>query len=372
MYVENSALSCGIGHIFEETNPNCQVLYSMDFYAGCSEFFVCLVEKEQFFDQPDFVYCVWFEIIRTFLQRNRNPMLATVVIESRDIPDPEDILKNAGRRLMDSIEPNVHLFESVQELSRTSYESKPCVGKIVLGDIPVSVPIQGNLKMDQIRMVRKLLEATSDRAFLVNGPSGIKGFAMVSDAPEDAEYSIIISGSSRWSFLRGKKTIFQMEGGNLRTPKSRDEFKRFCDVLQRAEIQMTSQQITTLYNDTISSLLKQKHGSILVVSEQAKEEAIRLQRNAILLDSPLKLSQELATSFSSVDGAILLDVSGECYAFGVIMDGEVDPSLGKPERGSRHNSTLRYIETQRKRGHMCMALVRSDDGMSDYFPVEST
>lgn len=45
---------------------------------------------------------------------------------------------------------------------------------------------------------------------------------------------------------------------------------------------------------------------------------------------------------TAIDGALLADLSGKCYAIGVIFDGEVK-KLGKVERGARYNSVANYV-----------------------------
>ena len=75
---------------------------------------------------------------------------------------------------------------------------------------------------------------------------------------------------------------------------------------------------------------------------------------------------------ASIDGAILADFEGRCYAFGVILDGEVI-TPGNPDRGSRLNSTKTYVESKVldktgnrvKNASPFVGVVRSEDGMAD-------
>ena len=65
---------------------------------------------------------------------------------------------------------------------------------------------------------------------------------------------------------------------------------------------------------------------------------------------------EFLKGLTSLDGALLVDKTGKCHAFGVILDGTA-VKQGNPAKGARHNSTLTYIEAKAGRG----AVVVSED-----------
>ena len=76
------------------------------------------------------------------------------------------------------------------------------------------------------------------------------------------------------------------------------------------------------------------------------------------------MSPPLVRNVTSIDGAILLDVTGTCYSIGVILDG-MAMTNGNPERGSRYNSAVRYVEGNKGK---CVAIIISEDGMVDLYP----
>ena len=53
-------------------------------------------------------------------------------------------------------------------------------------------------------------------------------------------------------------------------------------------------------------------------------------------------------SLTAIDGALLVSLSGECYAIGAILDGEVC-SEGSTARGARYNSLANYVTWKSKR-----------------------
>lgn len=48
---------------------------------------------------------------------------------------------------------------------------------------------------------------------------------------------------------------------------------------------------------------------------------------------------------SSIDGAIIIDEDGICYAIGVILDGKAY-NVGDTSRGARYNSAITFISNQ--------------------------
>ena len=120
------------------------------------------------------------------------------------------------------------------------------------------------------------------------------------------------------------------------------------------------------------------HGAILIIAEYSiiKKEVNRLasHKRGTRLKLAVPLIQDDGASpilkqLCAVDGAVFLDFNGRCYAFGVILDGEVEHD-GNNARGSRYNSTKAYTEWARERlypGHIILGVVKSEVGMVDVF-----
>ena len=124
------------------------------------------------------------------------------------------------------------------------------------------------------------------------------------------------------------------------------------------------------------------HGSILIVSskEVIKDENERLVstgKRGICLVPPVQLINKNVTSpamerLTSIDGALLVDLAGFCYACGVILDGKVCRE-GTHRRGARYNSTRTYIRglaadaKKKYPNSSVLAIVKSEDGMLDIF-----
>lgn len=120
------------------------------------------------------------------------------------------------------------------------------------------------------------------------------------------------------------------------------------------------------------------HGAILIIADRSTilKEVARLTTNkrGTRLDPPIPLIRggkisPVLEQFTAVDGAVFLDFSGRCHAYGVILDGVVR-SEGSSARGSRYNSTKTYTEWARNVQYpraTILGVVKSEDGMVDLF-----
>lgn len=66
---------------------------------------------------------------------------------------------------------------------------------------------------------------------------------------------------------------------------------------------------------------------------------------------------------SSIDGAVICDIDGNCYAIGVILDGKAS-SKGNISRGARFNSTISYVDS---RSEKVVGFIISEDGDINFY-----
>ena len=81
---------------------------------------------------------------------------------------------------------------------------------------------------------------------------------------------------------------------------------------------------------------------MLVISSNAKGEAERLGKQSFAV-KPFMLIAEQLPSVSSIDGAVLLDKTGDCHALGIILDGHASEQ-GDSARG---RATIRPSDTSK-------------------------
>ena len=134
---------------------------------------------------------------------------------------------------------------------------------------------------------------------------------------------------------------------------------------------------------------KRLKGALFIVSSDMviREERTRLccsYNRGICFDKDINLKgksteekEKILSSLSAIDGAVLIDWSGHCSAFGVILDGEAK-AKGDMSRGARYNSAVNYLCVMRQRlkeeGRLetdpIIGIVISEDGMVDLLPLE--
>jgi DNA integrity scanning protein DisA with diadenylate cyclase activity len=165
-----------------------------------------------------------------------------------------------------------------------------------------------------------------------------------------------------WELLHADYLMMRVIYGQPELPKMRIDKHKFETDLKRIFSDIASKEITRLW-ELILEATRQKHGTMVVVSTGAKEEANRLENQATTIE-PIQLTPQIMKIITAIDGAVLINPNSTCYAIGVILDG-LASKKGTPSRGARYNSAIRYVETSKC---PCMAIVVSEDGSIDLVP----
>ncbi|MFA9379325.1 MAG: diadenylate cyclase [Lachnotalea sp.] len=105
----------------------------------------------------------------------------------------------------------------------------------------------------------------------------------------------------------------------------------------------------------IKNAVTQSHGTTVVITDKAKDEAKRLSTSSFLI-SPV-YADKMIKYLTSIDGAILIDPLANCHAIGVILDG-CSSDNEDISQGARHNSARRYKSINPK----SIVIVISEDG----------
>jgi hypothetical protein len=144
-----------------------------------------------------------------------------------------------------------------------------------------------------------------------------------------------------------------------------DEDKLRLDLARLFREKVTPGQIEHLVG-LIKVAEQESHGTMLVITEAAESEAARLSQQGTPIQ-PLLLNADVLRNLTPIDGAIILDPQGFCYAIGTILDGMASDA-GDPSRGARYNSAIRYYESAQA---PCMVVVVSSDGGVTFVPNPS-
>lgn len=262
------------------------------------------------------------------------------------------------------------LFERLNIISSLFYEGTKGQGSLVLAK-PDSSSIEYLLRfsepvpMRQPRWARKALQmATADIALIASGGK-IYGLGRLKDRHPTAvdAFTINFLDHYQWELRCGDRVLLYSRYREPRLPQEPISQARFCSNFRRLFPRASMEDANRCWNLFLIAE-ELRHGSMIIVAEDAASEAERLSQQGTRIQ-PVLLSSNLLKRVSGIDGSIILDPQGVCHAVGVILDGEASPEC-TPSRGSRFNSAIRYVRSPD--GHR-MAIVFSDDHSFDIIPL---
>lgn len=290
--------------------------------------------------------------------------------------DAGELVRAAGRHLMyaASVAGNnfdgLHgLFDTCNKISSLRYEGSESQGGILIvppdhPNIQEQVRFATPVSVRNHRGIRKLLELSTTKDSLLSDSASIYGAGSITglyDPLKENLFSIRFTGHYRWELVHDSHILMMVQYGQPSFPSPKLSERRFKGDLARIFPKMTPEETNYLWEVTVAAS-GQKHGTMLVITKDAEQEAVRLASQCTRI-TPAKLDANTLLRMSSIDGAILLDAQGVCHAIGAILDGKASEK-GDPGRGARFNSAIRY--QWEKDG--CMAVVISEDGTIDLVP----
>jgi hypothetical protein len=263
------------------------------------------------------------------------------------------------------------LYDALNEVSTLRYERRVGIGSLVLARannpaIERAITLGMPVKLSEHRVVRKLLEVSHRQglSLLTDGNViyGLGAIGTTYDAEEESVFSILLLGEGTWELRHLEMPILRVEFGSPRLPRPRLDREHFVDIAERVFAGALSCRPERLWEFAMT-VADAEHGTMLVVSSTAAEEAERLLAQAIPI-SPTLLAPFTIAQLTSIDGAVLLSPDGTCHAMGVILDGAAS-DVGDRSRGARFNSAVRYLRSARS---ATMIILVSEDGIIDLLP----
>lgn len=292
--------------------------------------------------------------------------------------DPEETLRAAGRRLMNSVvwridensvEGMPDLFRTFTTVSSLAYERKAGAGSVFIARrghpaLESRLEFSASARVRHHGHARKLLELTSADLALHTDSDRIYGLVDVDRTRLDAEdiFEVKMSGHHHWELLHAGRPLMRVQYGQPSLPKTRIDAPKLRVDLVRIFDGISADDCEALIS-LVETAIEESHGTMLVISAAAAEEALRLAAQCIPV-RPRKMSAELLRHVTPIDGAVLLSPDAHCHAIGTILDG-IAAANGDPSRGARYNSAVRYVESTQA---ACLAVVVSEDGRVDYVP----
>ena len=294
--------------------------------------------------------------------------------------DSDDLLRIAGAALARSVVPRMsdqlighgyNLFRACSTISSLRYERSAGSGRIVLAaeDHPAvehTVVFQEPVDLKNYRAARKLLQLSFDGISLHSDSDRICGLAKVGayDSSKEDLFEVHIVGHHHWELRHEDRPLMTVRYGIPALPKVQFDEEAFRSTVTRI-FSGISESATDLLLDLVKEAEGESHGTMLLISTAAEEEAKRLAPQGTTI-TPRQLTPELLKHLTPIDGAILIDPDSTCHAIGTILDGK-STTAGDPARGARFNSAVRYVESSSDKVH-CLAVVVSEDGGVDFVP----
>ncbi len=289
--------------------------------------------------------------------------------------EPADVARAAGRALTLSAtmlagnEMPTELFDGLNRVATARYEQRVGTGSLLVTrrgseHIKRSVTLRAPVRISETRTLRKLLETSSrDGESLLTDGDEVYGLGrLLKGYPADSEsvFEVLVVGDGTWELRHAGIGLATVQYGAPRLPEEPVRRDQFDDVCSRVFGECNTDALWAL----ATSAGKAEHGTMLVISESAVDEAARLGSQALTID-PTTLDDGLVRQFTGIDGAVLVDPSGQCHAAGLILDGTAT-SEGDRSRGARYNSAVRYLSSTR--GTPTVILLVSEDGMINLLP----
>ena len=294
--------------------------------------------------------------------------------------DDEDLLRSAGADMARGVVWRMSgqlvgyggsLFRDCSTISSLYYERSTGSGRILLAaddhpgvdpvvsfDVPVGVR--------DYRAARKLLQLSFGDVMLHSDSNQLFGLAKDggADIPKEDLFEVRILGHHQWELRHHDRVLMTVRYGVPSLPRPRIDRVAFRERLAAA-FEGISNSATDLLLSLVEEAERESHGTMLLISTAAAEEAKRLAPQGMPI-TPCTLTPELLKHLTPIDGAVVLDPEGMCHAIGVILDGNATEK-GDPSRGARFNSAVRYVESSAARAP-CLAVVVSEDGGVDFIP----
>lgn len=291
---------------------------------------------------------------------------------------PLEIIRSAAARFVRSVFWCAGHLTSVNEdlilsdISALPYEGRAGNGNIILGrsqdrHVEIYLKLQHPAGLHDTRAVRKLLETSGAEVGLLVHGGNVYGVGRVKqdyDETRETVFTVSVLGRGAWDLNHAGQALLSLRDGVPHLPKPVLDIERFEDLVDH----VFPDAHRKVLSDLAKAVGQHEHGAMLIISGDAAGEAERLSPQVWAVE-PTPLSPEWLSQLTSMDGGILVDPQGKCYAIGVILDGRAVKGDGDPSRGSRFNNAIRYLAASWR--PPAVVVVYSTDGSIDILPALS-
>lgn len=264
------------------------------------------------------------------------------------------------------------MYDACNTIASLKYEGEEGLGALVIAchnhpNIKLTLQLKEPIRIQDFRKVRKFLELSNEKSLIVSDSALIYGLGEIRGKYNPRYESLFIIrfiSHFKWELQHDNQSMMIVEYRQPHLPKELIDRDKFYSDLRRVFHNIENTQLGALWDITMEAT-KQSHGTMLVISDKAKQEADRLGKQCFPL-KPLRLDQSIIRQITSIDGSVLIDRDAVCYAIGVILDGKATDK-GDSSRGARYNSAIRYYEEYGKDDSTVLVII-SEDGMINLIP----
>lgn len=297
-----------------------------------------------------------------------------VLAKSRD-----ELVSKAGHDFLTTISlagqnsSGLHvLFDACNTISSLKYEGEEGFGKMVIAkhqhpNVKVTMLLENPIHIKDFRKMRKFLELADNKQMMLSDSVWIYGLGQLTGKYNYHDESLFIVHFTKhfhWEVLHHDHIMMSV---SFRMPALHNEKinkEKFYSSLKRVFQGIDKSKLNALWEVTMEAT-KQKHGTILAISSEADQEAIRLSSQCFKI-KPMRINKDIIHQITSIDGAVLIDIDCTCHAIGVILDG-IATANGDSSRGARYNSAVRYYEHMINKAQTVLVVI-SEDGLIDLIP----
>lgn len=255
----------------------------------------------------------------------------------RSMRDAEEIIRIAAKDFLHtpglSIEKRymyTDLFDLLNLVSSLMYEGTKGIGRLVLVDpdnesVDFLAKFAEPVPIRKPRWVRKVLQMASTGVVIIADSEHIYGLGSLKkshDPSAQDAFTIDFLDHYHGELRCGPQVLIRSRYAVPSLPQEPFDKKTFIANYVRLFPQALQEDGLHLW-ELLQVQLRQEHGSMIVVAEDAASEAQRLHKQGTNL-VPVQISEALLRSVSGIDGTILLDPKGLCHAIGVILDGDAN------------------------------------------------
>lgn len=319
-------------------------------------------------------------IIKTYLNASTNALKAKSQSEFKILSKSRDeLVSSAAQNFMITVSAsgknaqNLHiLYDACNTISSLKYEGEEGLGKMIIAaknhkNVELNIALEQPIHIKDFRKVRKFLELADHKNLLISDSVFIYGLGKLKgkyDHHDESLFVIHFTKHFHWEVLHHDKIMLSVAFRQPSLYSEQINRDKFYSTIKRIFKNIKREKANKLWELTVEAT-KQKHGTILVISDAAKVEAARLKEQSFKI-KPVLLTKNTVQQVTSIDGAILLDTDCLCHGIGVILDG-IASSYGDSSRGARFNSAVRYYEFMEKKAGIVIVVI-SEDGMINLIP----